>query len=182
MRWLRHMWVLLCVLGWSPARAELPPAPPDDTGPPLTISAKLLDRSLLCLGEGAADREPVILVHGTSVLPQENWGWGFIKTLSERGLMVCTVALPARALGDIQVATQYVVHAIRTVHARTGRPVDLLGHSQGGLEPRWALKWWPDTRAMVDDIVTLGTPHHGTYVANIFSPLPCATPVSYTHL
>ncbi|MEW5848252.1 MAG: lipase [Myxococcota bacterium] len=172
---LRRRLTLLLTLGLtSTAWADLPPLPPVDAGPPLTVAPALLEASLRCTDDGSPWQEPVILVHGTSVLPEENWGWVYLRTLSARGLQVCTVALPVRALGDIQEASQYVVHAIRTVHARTGRRVDVLGHSQGGLEPRWALKWWPDTRDMVDDLVTLATPHHGSWLANVLSPLPCA--------
>lgn len=28
--------------------------------------------------------------------------------------------------------------------------------------PRWALRFWPDTRAMVDDVIGLDPSHHGT--------------------
>jgi triacylglycerol esterase/lipase EstA (alpha/beta hydrolase family) len=40
-----------------------------------------------------------------------------------------------------------------------------MGHSQGPLEPRWALKWWPSLRAEVDDFIMLAAPNHGTVVA-----------------
>ena len=79
---------------------------------------------------------------------------------------MCTVRLPDRANGDIQLSTEYVVHAVRRISAATGRKVDVMGHSQGGLEPRWAVKWWPDVQASVDDLVMLATPNHGTTAAD----------------
>ena len=82
------------------------------------------------------------------------------------GYDVCWVTLPDRSVGDIQVASEYVVHAVRTINARSGRKVDIVGHSQGGLEPRWALRWWPSLLSKVDDLVTLATPNHGTIVAD----------------
>ncbi len=62
----------------------------------------------------------------------------------------------------MQVAGEYVVHAIRTMHARAGRRVSIIGHSQGGMVPRWALRFWPDTRAMVDDVIGFAPSNHGT--------------------
>ena len=86
--------------------------------------------------------------------------------------------LPDNALGDIQVAAEYVVHAVRQMHAATGRKVDIIGHSQGPLEPRWAIKWWPDVRAAVDDLVGLSAPNHGTLLANAVCALPCDAAIS----
>jgi triacylglycerol lipase len=110
--------------------------------------------------------EPVLLVHGTASTPDENWGWNYALVLPQLGWDVCTVALPGRALGDIQVSAEYVVYAIRAMYAATGRTVEILGHSQGPLEPRWALKWWPSLRSQVDDVVMMAGPNHGTAIAN----------------
>jgi len=155
--------------------ALLAPAEP----PPLTAPRAALDAALQCGPPGNGQHEPVLLIHGTSVLPEENWGWNYQTWLAREGYHVCTVRLPLRSMGDIQSATEYAVHAIRTLHARTGRKVDIFGHSQGGVEARWALLWWPDVRTMVDDVVTIGTPHHGSWVANFFAPLPCAAPACF---
>jgi triacylglycerol lipase len=65
------------------------------------------------------------------------------------------VELPDRALGDIQTSAEYVVAAVRAIHGRSGRQVSLVSHSQGADEIRWSVRWWPDVRAQVDDLVTL---------------------------
>jgi hypothetical protein len=65
-------------------------------------------------------------------------------------------------MGDVQVAGEYVVYAIRTMHARSNRRVDIIGHSQGGMVPRWALRFWPGTRGMVDDMIGMSPSNHGT--------------------
>jgi hypothetical protein len=77
----------------------------------------------------------------------------------------CTVELPGNSMGDIQVAGEYVVHAIRKMHAEAGRKIAIIGHSQGGMLPRWALRFWPDTRAMVDDQIGFAGSNHGTIAA-----------------
>ncbi len=70
--------------------------------------------------------------------------------------------MPDESTGDIQVAAEYIVHAIRRMHRRSGDEISILGHSQGGMSPRWALRFWPDTRGMVDDLIGMAPSNHGT--------------------
>ena len=58
------------------------------------------------------------------------------------------------------------MYAIRDMVRRSGRDVAILGHSQGGLAVRWALRWWPDLRAHVSEVVTLAAPNHGALYTN----------------
>jgi triacylglycerol lipase len=120
----------------------------------------------------------VLLVHGTGATGPLNWGWNYAKVLPTLGYDVCMVNLPDRALDDIQVASEYVVYAVRNIAQRSGHKVDVMGHSQGGLEPRWALKWWPDTQQLVDDWVMLASPNHGTVVAD-YPPSGLCTEACY---
>jgi triacylglycerol lipase len=141
-----------------------------DTGPALETPIPALDAALHCPGAFThPEHEPVLLVHGTYTNERENWEWNYAAALPQQGFDVCLVRLPDRANPDIQISTEYVVHAIRRMTAATGRKVDVLGHSQGGLEPRWAVKWWPDVQAAVDDLVMLATPNHGTLIADVMS-------------
>src|SRR5437762_2819475 len=98
--------------------------------------------------------EPVLLVHGTFATDRENWGFNYALVLPKLGYDVCTVTLPNRSLGDIQVSSEYVVYAIEHMAAASGRKVDVMGHSQGAMQERWAVKWWPTVRSEVDDLVT----------------------------
>jgi len=143
-----------------------------DRGPRLQVPAARLDRSLTCDGDAADSRgRPVLLVPGTTLEPRVNFSWNYGSVFSEQGRAWCAVRLPAMATGDIQVAAEYVTHAIRTLHARAGEKISVVGHSQGGMVPRWSLKYWPDTRGMVDDLVGLAPSNHGT----ILAPIVCAT-------
>jgi hypothetical protein len=39
--------------------------------------------------------------------------------------------------------------------------------------PRWALRYWPDTRKTVDDLVGLSPSNHGTVLADVTCERPC---------
>lgn len=142
------------------------PAHSEAQGPPLTAPPAALQASLHCPPAFThTAHEPVLLVHGTGAYANEEWGWSYVPALTALGYDVCTVDLPNYALDDIQQSTEYVVYAVRFMAAESGRKVDMLGASQGGLQPRWAVRWWPDVQASTDDVVMLATPNHGTTVA-----------------
>ena len=145
------------------AAASAAYAPPNRPGPPLSVPAARLTAALSCSGGlASAAHEPVLLVPGTGLNPATDYGYGWEPALAKLGWPYCTVTLPGNAMGDIQVAGEYVVYAIRTMHAAYGGRIDIVGHSQGGMVPRWALRFWPDTRSMVDDLVGLSPSNHGT--------------------
>jgi len=138
-------------------------APVDTPGPALSVPEAQLDASIEC--DGAVDNAtvtPVLLVPATGVNPHENYFWNWEPALTSLGIPWCAVTLPGHSLGDIQVAGEYVVNAIRTMFHRAGRPISIMGHSQGGMVPRWALRFWPDTRAMVDDQIGFAGSNHGS--------------------
>lgn len=157
----RLPWVMCAALVIALALSTPADAAPSE--PRLQHDRQTLDAAIECPSAFLAnDRNPVLLVHGTLPSPRENFGWNVLPQLTADGYDVCVVVLSTRALGDIQIAAEYVVHALREIHDDTGRRVDVAGHSQGGLEPRWALAWWPSTRDLVGDVVTFASPHHGT--------------------
>jgi triacylglycerol esterase/lipase EstA (alpha/beta hydrolase family) len=137
-------------------------APVNRPGPPLGVPAAALAQSLTCTGDMAgADRAPVLLVPGTWATPREQYGWNYMRAFDALGWPYCTVTTPKYAMGDMQISGEYVVHAIRTMYERSGRRIAVLGGSQGGSLPRWALRFWPDTRSMVEDHVGLAPTNHG---------------------
>jgi pimeloyl-ACP methyl ester carboxylesterase len=138
-------------------------APPDRPGPPLSVPQANLDASLTCNGDlSSGTRGPVLLVPGTAYSPKSDFSWNWEPALTKLGIPWCVVALPGNGMGDIQTAGEYVVNAIRTMHQRAGRRISIIGHSQGGMLPRWAFRFWPDTRSMVDDEIGLSPSNHGT--------------------
>jgi triacylglycerol lipase len=139
--------------------------------PKLETDPALLDAALECTPFSNVDKPPVLLVHGTFTHGQEQFNWNYKPLLIERGFDVCTVTYPDRGLGDQQISAEYIVHALRRIRAESGRKVAMIGHSQGALMPRWAIRWWPSARDAVEDFVLLAGPNHGTVVAFTDNPL-----------
>ncbi|GBD23902.1 hypothetical protein HRbin29_01575 [bacterium HR29] len=137
--------------------------------PPLSEPEAELEAALHCPASfGSAVRGPVLLVPGTGLTGPENWDWGFAPALVAEGFDVCTVDTKAYGTGDVQLTAERVVFAIRRMYAVTGKPVSVVGYSQGGLNIRWALAFWPDVRAVVRDVVGLAPANGGTDAAAAF--------------
>lgn len=142
-------------------------APLDRPGPALSVPPAALQASLYCEpGVRNATREPVLLSPGTGVTVEQNFSWNWERALDQLGIPWCAYSAPGNTLGDIQISGEYLVYAIRTMRALAGRPIAVMGHSQGGMSMRWPLRFWPDTRAMVDDVIGLAGSNHGTTVGD----------------
>lgn len=163
----RALGCALLSLAVLPATASAQYAPPDRPGPKLSVPTSKLDSRLGCSAQplDSGDKGPVLLLQGTGATAKDNWSWTYEPALTKRGIPWCHMDLPDHATSDIQVAGEHVVHAIRTMHEAAGRKVSIIGHSQGGMVGRWALRFWPDTRALVDDVIGFAPSNHGTTAA-----------------
>lgn len=145
------------------------------SGPALDVPPSALAASLHCSGALAGSaHEPVLLVPGTATTTKTDFSWNYEPALTAAGVPWCAVDPPASQLGDIQVGAEYIVAAVRSMFAAAGQRIAIVGHSQGGMQPRWALRFWPDTRAMVQDLIGLAPSNHGTIDANVICLPGCA--------
>jgi pimeloyl-ACP methyl ester carboxylesterase len=94
--------------------------------------------------------------------PDINFSWNYAKVFQRSNRSYCTVELPGNAMGDIQIGAEYVVNAMRAMHTEFGGKLSVVGFSQGGMIGRWALKFWPGLRVLVDDLVGVDPSNHGT--------------------
>ena len=112
--------------------------------------------------------EPVVLVHGTFANGQLNWGYVAPK-LAAGGW--CVFALDygvfhgVGATGDIHNSADELRAYVNRVRRATGaKKVKMVGHSQGGMMPRWYLRFLGGAR-YVDELVALAPSNHGTKIA-----------------
>jgi hypothetical protein len=146
-------------------------APLDRPGPALTVPHAKLATALQCHGTlHDSAKEPVLLNPATGVTATQNYSWNYERAFTAQHRPWCQVTMPYSTLGDIQTAGEYLVYAIRTMHARADERIAVLGHSQGGMSMRWALRFWPDTRSMVDDVIGMAGSNHGTTVRTACVP------------
>jgi hypothetical protein len=156
---------LLAVAGVAAAGVSAADAKPRPD-PRIDVPTAKLRASLHCQSAVRhARRTPILLVTGTGVDGSEAWPAGLQPTLTVVARRPsCYVNFPQHTTGDIQVAAEYLVYAIREMERRAGRKIAIYGISQGGLLPRWALTYWPSTRSLVTDVVAVAGTQHGTSV------------------
>ena len=109
----------------------------------------------------SAHPEPVVLVHGTFEGAADNWAT-VSPQLKAAGYCVFALEYGDRATGDIAVSAGQLSRFVDAVLAATdARKVSLVGHSQGGMMPRYYIKFLGGDKK-VDDLVGLAPSNHGT--------------------
>ena len=116
----------------------------------------------------AAHPDPVILVHGTLANMDDNWQ-AASPLLADSGYCVyafnyggAAAASPVQGTGDIAASAAQLAAFVDTVLAKTGAAkVDLVGHSQGGMMPRYYIDNLGGA-AKVSDLVALAPSNYGT--------------------
>jgi triacylglycerol esterase/lipase EstA (alpha/beta hydrolase family) len=111
---------------------------------------------------------PVILVHGTLANMNDNWQ-AASPILANHGYCVfafnyggSSATADLQGTGDIAASAAQLATFVNTVLAATGAAkVDLVGHSQGGMMPRYYLNFLGGA-AKVDTFVALAPSNYGT--------------------
>ena len=125
----------------------------------------------------AAHPRPLILVHGTFEDMSNNWQ-ALSPLLYDNGYCVFTLnygsyggsgQLGIYGTGDITQSAEALAGFVTQVLGATGaRKVDLVGHSQGGMMPRYYLRFLGGA-SKVHTLVGLSPSSHGTTVDGLFT-------------
>ncbi|MFJ3042986.1 esterase/lipase family protein [Streptomyces tendae] len=126
----------------------------------------------------AAHPRPVVLVHGTFGNSVDNW-LGLAPYLKNRGYCVFSLdygQLPGvplfNGLGPVEKSAEQLAAHVDKVLAATGASeTDLVGHSQGGMMPRYYLKFLGGA-AEVNALVGIAPSNHGTTLSGLTNLLP----------
>ena len=113
------------------------------------------------LPDRGGSRPGVVLVHGF-VCNRGLWNPWMREFRARRVPFVAVNLEPV--FGSIDCYAQLIEAAVARVEAVTGMPVVLVGHSMGGVAIRaWLARFDADSR--VRRVITIGSPHHGTWLA-----------------
>jgi len=107
--------------------------------------------------------DPVVLVHGTFADMTISWNL-IAPALEQQGYCVFALDYGDRATGPIATSAHQLKRFVDRVLKATGaRKVSLVGHSQGGMMPRYYIKFLGGAKR-VDDLVGLAPSNHGTTI------------------
>jgi triacylglycerol esterase/lipase EstA (alpha/beta hydrolase family) len=144
----------------TPARAAVAPGAPAAIADLLPAASPAGANDFTCR-PSAAHPAPVDFVHGTFESAADNWAL-VAPQIKAAGYCVFALDYGDRGTGDIPTSAGQLARFVDAVLAATGaRRASLVGHSQGGMMPRWYLKFLGGA-ANVDDLVGLAPSNHGT--------------------
>jgi triacylglycerol lipase len=111
-------------------------------------------------------RYPLVLAHGlsgfSSLLSVLDYWYGIGDTLKSGGAAVYVTDVSA--FDSSEERGEQLLAQVERIVAQTGcGKVNLIGHSQGGLDVRYVLAMRPD---LVASVTTVGTPHLGSELAD----------------
>ncbi|MGP3981399.1 alpha/beta fold hydrolase [Streptomyces sp. KR80] len=116
--------------------------------------------------------DPVVLVHGTFENMAKNWST-LAPKLADAGFCVFALNYGNDATGPVADSARELRPFLDAVLGATGaHKVDIVGHSQGGMMPRYYIKFLQGA-AKVDDLVGIVPSNHGT--DNPLAPVTGAT-------
>ena len=114
----------------------------------------------------AKTKYPIVLAHGMAGFDElfgvyEYW-YGIPSALRDKGATVFVTEVSQ--FNSTEVRGEQLIDQIETITAITGKPrVNLIGHSHGGLDVRYAAAARPD---LVASVTSVGTPHKGADLAD----------------
>jgi triacylglycerol esterase/lipase EstA (alpha/beta hydrolase family) len=118
----------------------------------------------------AARPTPVILVHGT-IGDRRNLLERLSRSIKDAGSCVFSLDYGNRGLGEISASARELKRYTQRVLRATGaEKVSMVGHSQGGMMPRYFIKFLGGAK-LVDDLVGIAPSNHGTVLTGGGNPL-----------
>ncbi len=114
----------------------------------------------------AKTKYPIVLVHGLmgfDSIAGVEYFYQVPESLRSQGAKVYTVQL-SQSNNDVVRGEQLLSQVQQILAASGAKKVNLIGHSQGGLDSRYVAAVHPE---LIASVTTVGTPHKGSAVADL---------------
>ena len=130
------------------------------------LVAACLFTALPAAGDYTKTKNPIVLAHGMagfdSLFGVVDYFNGIVYALRSGGAEVYVTQVSA--FGSTEARGEQLLAQVEDIVAVTGRPVNLIGHSHGGLDIRYVASLRPDLAASVTSV---GSPHKGAELATM---------------
>jgi triacylglycerol lipase len=163
--------VLFCLAnasGCAEAAGEVSAAPPDDTQSTSTGGTEQRHATALSTTGYAQTRYPIVLAHGSGgwkkLFGVVDYFYGIPDDLRASGATVYVTSVAALETSELR--GEQLLQQVEYIAAASGAgKVNLIAHSQGGLDARYVLAARPD---LIASLTTVGGPHGGSQLADWF--------------
>ncbi|RYZ44081.1 MAG: triacylglycerol lipase [Myxococcaceae bacterium] len=131
------------------------------------VSLALWSQPARAAGTYTQTKYPIVLAHGLagydSLIGLVDYFYGIAPDLRSGGATVYLASVPA--FNSSEARGEVLLQQVEMIAALSGAgKVNLIGHSQGGLDVRYVAAVRPD---LVASVTTVGTPHKGAELADI---------------
>ncbi|KAF1817353.1 alpha/beta-hydrolase [Eremomyces bilateralis CBS 781.70] len=112
-------------------------------------------------------KPPLLMVPGTGSTGGISFGGNFRKLFKNVAYAdPVWLNIPGFLLNDAQENAEFVAYAINYISGISqNKNVSVIAWSQGNLDAQWAFKYWPSTRAITSDLISISPDFHGTVTA-----------------
>ena len=122
---------------------------------------------------GRSNKRPILFVPGTGAFGGVNFISNLGKLLgNDPRFDPVYLNVPGAMFNDTQINSEYIAYAINYLSAITHNSQNLavIPWSQGNPDTQWAFQYWPSTRSVVEDFISISADFHGTTLAYFLDP------------
>ncbi len=95
--------------------------PINQAGPPLTVPRSNLSEHLKCYPGENHRKRWILFLPGSTEEVKELYSWNWMRVMDEKRWSFCTLQFPEKGLGDLQIAAEYIVYAVRKIYKKAIR-------------------------------------------------------------
>jgi hypothetical protein len=92
--------------------------PLDQAGPPYTVPRSNFSEYLKCYPRENHRKRWILFLPGSTEEVHELYSWNWMQIMDKKQWPYCTLQLPEKGLGDLQVAAEYIVYAVRKMYKK----------------------------------------------------------------